>query len=151
MKIETKYAGEMEVNEKNIITFQQGIPSFEDEKEFILLPFSEEPSPFYILQSVQTAGLAFVVMTPFSFFPDYELKLSDSTVEHLEIEQEEEVATFVVLTLKETLEESTANLRGPIIINGSKQKGKQIVLNESDYHTKHPLVTVAVSGQKGDE
>ncbi|UCZ52692.1 flagellar assembly protein FliW [Bacillus shivajii] len=151
MKIETKYAGEVEINEQNILKFEQGIPSFEEEKQFVLLPFNDQPSPFYILQSTNTTGLAFVVMTPFSFFPDYEAKLSDSTIEQLGIEEDKDVAIFVILTLRETLEESTANLRGPIVINSAKQKGKQIVLNDTDYETKHALKVPAASGQKGDE
>lgn len=148
MKIETKYAGEVEINEQSVVTFDHGIPSFENEKEFILLPFSEEPSPFYILQSIHTVGLALVVMTPFSFFSDYSAELSDQTLEGLQIESEEDVALFVVLTLRDTLEESTANLRGPIVINSREQKGKQIVLNNSDYHTKHTLKEMEASGKK---
>lgn len=148
MNIETKYSGETEINEGNIIQFDQGLPSFEEERSFILLPFSEESSPFYILQSTTTPGLALVIMTPFSFFSDYEVKLSDQTLEALEIENEQEVALFVVLTLKDTLDESTANLRGPIVLNTTKKKGKQIVLNESNYHTKHALKPLTASAKK---
>ncbi|ADU31863.1 flagellar assembly protein FliW [Evansella cellulosilytica] len=149
MKLETKYSGEIEINEENIITFEHGVPSFEDEKKFVLLPFSNEPSPFYILQSVNTPGLAFVVMTPFQFFPNYEAKLSDSVIEQLEINDQEDVALFVILTVRETWAESTANLQGPIVINGKKQKGKQIALNDSEYKTKHPLGDVlTATGEK---
>ncbi|MDG5786672.1 flagellar assembly protein FliW [Evansella sp. AB-P1] len=147
MKIQTKFSGEVEINTQNIIQFEQGIPCFEDEKQFVLLPFSDSQSPFYILQSVTTEGLAFVVMTPFQFFPDYEAKLPDSVVEKLAIESEEDVALFVVLTLRESLQESTANLRGPIVVNSKKQLGKQIVLNESNYHTKHPLAKLTAAGK----
>lgn len=151
MKIATKYSGEVEINRKNIIRFPQGIPSFEEEKEFVLLPFSDSPSsPFFILQSVHTEGLAFVVMTPFSFFPDYEVKIPDSVVEQLEIEKEEDVTLLTIITLRDTLENSTVNLRGPIVINGAKQLGKQIVLNESNYKTRHPfVVSTASAGQEG--
>ena len=148
MKIETKYAGKVEINPQNIIRFDNGIPSFEEEKEFILLPFSDNPTPFYILQSTNTEGLAFVVMTPFNFFPDYEAKLTDSVQEQLEIKDTTDVAIFVMLTLRDTLEDSTANLGGPIVINSKKQKGKQIVITDKDYHTKHPLAVPAATGQK---
>ncbi|WP_280769572.1 flagellar assembly protein FliW [Salipaludibacillus daqingensis] len=148
MNIETKYSGKIDINENNIIEFEQGLPSFEEERSFILLPFNEEPSPFYILQSTNTAGLALVLMTPFTFFPDYEAKLSDQTLEALEIENEQDVALFVVLTLRDTLEESTANLRGPIVLNTTRKRGKQIVLNESSYHTKHELKPLTASAKK---
>ncbi|WP_078594285.1 flagellar assembly protein FliW [Evansella clarkii] len=147
MQIETKYTGKTTIDRENIIAFEHGVPSFEEEKEFILLPFSDSPSPFYILQSVNTAGLAFVVMTPFQFFPQYEAKLTDSVIEQLEIEDKNDVAVFVILTLRDTLEKSTANLSGPIVINSRKQKGKQIVLSDTSYNTKHPLVQPAEAGR----
>ncbi|SDZ33437.1 flagellar assembly factor FliW [Evansella caseinilytica] len=151
MMIETKYSGTIDINRDNIIVFEQGIPSFEEEKEFILLPFSKSPSPLYILQSVNTTKLAFVVMTPFTFFPDYEAKLPDSVLEKLEIEKKEDVALFVILTIKETLEKSTANLRGPIVVNSKKQLGKQIILDNSAYHTKHQLPLAAAAPEKEGE
>jgi flagellar assembly factor FliW len=148
LNIETKYSGETDINEHNIIQFEQGLPSFEEKRSFILLPFSEDPSPLYILQSTTTPGLALVIMTPFSFFPDYEAKLSDQTLEALEIQDENDVALFVVLTLRDTLDESTANLRGPIVLNTTQKTGKQIVLNDSSYHTKHRLKTPIASAKK---
>lgn len=147
MKIQTKYSGELEINEANITTFQQGIPSFDEEKSFILLPFSETPSDFYILQSITTPGLAFVVMNPFGFFPDYTAKLSDQTTELLEIEEETDVSLFVMLTLKDTWEASSANLRGPIVINHVKKLGRQIVLNDSEYSTRHALPVPVKEGK----
>lgn len=144
MKINTAYLGEVEINEEKIITFEQGIPSFADEKKFILLPFSEG-TPFFILQSVNTRELGFVVVSPFQFFQDYQVKLSDATLDALNIETEEEVAVFVILTVKEPFTNTTANLQGPIIINSKRQLGKQVVLSESNYKTKHLLIPEAVS------
>ena len=37
MKISTKFHGEIEINDQDIITFQSGIPGFLDEKKFTLL------------------------------------------------------------------------------------------------------------------
>lgn len=139
MKMHTKYSGELEINEAEIIRFSQGIPSFDEEQSFVLLPFSDNPGAFYILQSSQTPGLAFIVMDPFQFFPDYTAKLSDQTMETLDIEAESDVTLLVMLTLKDTWETSSANLRGPVVINHKKQLGKQIILNDSDYHTRHAL------------
>ncbi|GAE33032.1 flagellar assembly protein FliW [Halalkalibacter akibai] len=138
MNIETKYQGQMDIHEDKIITFQKGIPAFEEEKQFALLPFAEG-TPFYVLQSVKTKDVAFIIMNPFDAVPSYQYKLSDATLEELEIKKEEDVATFVVLTVKEPFAETTANLQGPIIININKQKGKQLLLSDSDYKTKHTI------------
>ncbi|WNF36581.1 flagellar assembly protein FliW [Bacillaceae bacterium IKA-2] len=144
MKIETKYLGEVEINDEKIIEFESGIPSFLDEKKFILLPF-DETTPFYILQSVTTSQLGFVVVSPFQFFPDYQAKLSDATVAALQIEKEEDVALFLMLTVQEPFTLTTANLQGPVAVNSNKQKGKQIALNDPNYGTKHLLMPQTVT------
>ncbi|MFC0559287.1 flagellar assembly protein FliW [Halalkalibacter alkalisediminis] len=138
MNIETKYQGTVEINDENIITFSKGIPAFEEEKQFVLLPL-EEGTPFFVLQSTATTDVAFIVLNPFEVVSNYQIKLPDATLEMLEIEKEEDVATFVVLTVKEPFAETTANLQGPIIINVNKQKGKQLLLSDTDYQTKHPI------------
>lgn len=147
MKIQTRYLGEVEINIDKIIHFEQGIPSFLEEKKFILLPF-DETTPFFILQSITTPELGFVVVSPFQFFPDYQVKLSDSTIEALEIEKEDDVAVFSILTVQEPFTETTVNLQGPVVINSVKQKGKQIALNDPNYGTKHLLMPQAV-GKEG--
>ncbi|WP_458411855.1 flagellar assembly protein FliW [Schinkia sp. CFF1] len=139
MKIHTKYHGEIEIEEKAIIQFADGIPSFENEKEFVILPLGED-SPFLILQSIKNANLGFVIISPFDYFNDYVVDLSDSVIEKLQIEDEEQAAVFAILTVQEPFENTTANLRGPIIVNMNKQLGKQIILNDDKYTTKHRII-----------
>lgn len=149
MKILTKYHGEVEIEETNIIHFEQGIPSFIDEKQFYILPFSED-TPFLIMQSIQTPSLAFVIVSPFDFFIDYTAKLTDQTIEQLKIEKEEDVALYTILTIQEPFERTTANLQGPIVINTKEKLAKQIVLSDLNYCTKHYLLNQKTSvGQEG--
>lgn len=147
MKIQTKYHGELEIEESNIIHFQQGIPSFLDEQEFHILPFAED-GPFFIMQSAQTPGLAFVIVSPFDFFSDYSVKLPKQIVETLKIENQEDVALFVILTIQEPFQDTTANLQGPIVINNAKKLGKQVILSDSPYKTKHLLANQLSSAVK---
>jgi flagellar assembly factor FliW len=39
VKMETKYIGTMEVEKERLIHFEKGIPAFESEQTFVLLPF----------------------------------------------------------------------------------------------------------------
>ncbi|WP_026691426.1 flagellar assembly protein FliW [Alteribacter aurantiacus] len=145
MQLKTKYSGDVEVDDRQLIEFPQGIPSFENERIFAILPFGTEPNPFYILQSVMTPELAFVMADPFPFFPDYQVTLSDSTIEQLEVKKETDVTIYTVLTVKDPFNESTANLRGPIVIHEGKQTGKQILLQDEKYHTRHRFVIITSS------
>ncbi|MEC1154191.1 flagellar assembly protein FliW [Cytobacillus horneckiae] len=138
MKIETKYQGTIEVNKEDVILFATGLPGFADDSQFVLLPFLDD-LPYFILQSIQSRDLAFVVVDPYPFFQDYQYKLNDAAVQSLKIEHPEDVATFVILTLKEPFANTTANLQGPIVINVKEKLGKQLILNDSSYKTKHPL------------
>lgn len=138
MVIQTKYHGELSIEANEKITFENGIPGFLDEKTFVLLPLDEETS-FFILQSVQTPRIAFVVTSPFFFFKDYEFDLDESTKERLNIQSEQDVEVLVILTVKELFNNSTANLKAPIILNRKTKLGKQLILNQTDYTTKHRL------------
>ncbi|MBU8905989.1 flagellar assembly protein FliW [Desertibacillus haloalkaliphilus] len=149
MKVQSKYLGEVEVSDDRIIHFESGLPAFEDKKQFVILPFGDE-APFFILQSIDEVEIAFVIVNPFDFFNEYQVKLPDSTIEMLEIEKEEDVAIFAMLTVQEPFANTTANLQAPVVINAKKQKGKQVVLSDSGYKTKHQLMPVtASSSQEG--
>ncbi|MBE4907052.1 flagellar assembly protein FliW [Bacillus luteolus] len=139
MKIQSKYHGEIEINESEIIQFEGGIPGFLEEKRFVIVPLAEEDSPLHILQSVETSQLAFVTTNPFTFFKDYDFEIPDAVVNNLNIRSEQDVAVLVILTVKESFEESTANLQAPIIINMKDQLGKQVVLNDPSFKTRHLL------------
>jgi len=137
MKITTAYLGEVEINPSQIIKFEHGLPGFEDEKEFIQLPLSEE-SAYQVLQSVKTVGLAFIITSPYTIIAEYNFELEDSVIQALNIKVVDEVAVFVIVSLKDTLENSTVNLKAPIVLNIENQKAKQIILEE-DYAIRHQL------------
>ncbi|WP_261131802.1 flagellar assembly protein FliW [Bacillus sp. Marseille-Q3570] len=151
MKIETKYFGDMEVEEKEILEFVQGLPGFKEEKQFIILPFADEETPLSILQSVKTPTLAFVITNPFLFFQDYEFSIPEAVTDQLKIKDEKQVAVFVILTIQDPFEKTTANLKAPIVLNIENGSGKQIVLNEDQYRTKHSLFPQPLTTVKGEK
>ncbi|RSK28621.1 flagellar assembly protein FliW [Bacillus sp. HMF5848] len=136
MKLETKYHGEIVVKEKEILQFESGIPGFSDEKKFIILPFTDD-NTFQILQSVNTPALAFVITSPFLFFKEYDISIENNVVGQLEIVDAKDVVLYVILTVSEKFEDTTANLQGPIVINAKNNKAKQVILTGSNYRTKH--------------
>ena len=144
MKITTAYMGEVEINPTQIIKFEYGLPGFEDEKEFIQLPLSEA-SAYQILQSVKTEGLAFIITSPYAIIADYSFELDESVILTLDIKSDNEVAVFVIVSLKDALENSTVNLKAPIVLNIENKKAKQIIL-EDDYAIRHQLATEKKEG-----
>lgn len=146
MNIQTKFHGKQEINKDNIIYFPSGIPGFLDEKEFYMFPF--EGTDLFVLQSVKTLETAFIVTDPFALFPQYEFDLPDEAIEKLEIHTEKDVATFTILTVREPFKETTANLQAPLVINHTKKLGKQVILNQTLYQTKHKIMTPLEQGER---
>lgn len=139
MIIQTKYLGETKVTKDKIITFQSGLPGFEDEHKFVLLDIAEDVL-FQVLQSVNSPELAFFVINPYLLFDDYSIQLNDHAVETLRIENKKDVVVLTVMTLKEPFSKSTVNLKAPLIINLANKYGKQYILNDDQYsmRTKVP-------------
>ncbi|UOQ48305.1 flagellar assembly protein FliW [Gracilibacillus caseinilyticus] len=138
MKIATKYFGETEINDNEIIHFPNGLPGFVDEKEFVLLSF-EENGLFQVLQSSKGENPAFVVVNPFLFIKDYEFKLDDTVLEQLEIKDQNDVFVITIVTVKDSLSSSTANLHAPVVINQREKLGKQYITKQSKYSTREQI------------
>lgn len=147
MKIHTKFLGEVEIEETSIIQFEEGIPGFLDEKQFVLVPLNEN-SPFLTLQSIKTVEVGFMVATPYAFKRDYTFDLPQSDVDQLKIEKPEDVLVYGILTLKDTLLSSTINLLAPVVINAKMNLAKQIVLPGLDEQAlRYPLKIVEGSAK----
>ena len=139
MLVETKFLGEVEVQESDIITFEQGLLGFVDLKRFTLLPI-EKDLPFLLLQSLEDVDVSFVLAYPYAFKPDYSFEISEEDQEFLQIESEAEVLTYAIVTMNATWAESTLNLLAPIVLNIHKKVAKQIVLQSSEqYSLRHPI------------
>ena len=138
-KIYTSRFGEIEVDETKIVHFKDGIPAFEDEHEFVILPYEEE-SPYYFMQSLKSPDLAFLLTIPFLFFKDYSFELDDATIEELGIENQDDVFYYSMITIPNgSIRYMTANLVAPIVLNSENMRAKQVVLANSNYTTKHRL------------
>ncbi len=138
-QIKTTRFGDIEIDESKILTFKDGIPAFESEHDFVLIPCDEQ-SPFLFMQSTMTPDLAFLLTSPFVFFPDYELEIDDNTLLELAIKGEDDVLVLSLLTIPQgDFAKMTANLLAPIIINQENHRAKQMVMENSGYTTAHLL------------
>ncbi|KIL49916.1 flagellar assembly protein FliW [Jeotgalibacillus soli] len=136
--MQTKYHGEIELDKISIITFDEGIPGFPNHKSFVLLPI-EQDIAFSVLQSTDEPGIAFIIVNPFDFKPDYEVDIPDHVVAALEIERPDQVEIFTILTVHSPFENTTANLQAPVVVNIIKRKAKQLIINDSSYTPKHSI------------
>ena len=137
LKIKTANFGEIEIENDKIIYFQEGIPAFEGEKEFVIILNEDKENPFHWLQSVKNPNLSFIILNPFEIFSDYDILLPETAINKLKIENEADVTIYTIVVIPEDIRKITTNLLGPIVINTKERLGKQVILDDERYTTKH--------------
>lgn len=138
IKIKTRLLGELEINEESLINFPEGILGFPESREFALIDVPGNAF-FYLLQDVHEEFVSFILTDPFKFYHDYEIDIADEDLKKIQIEKKEHVGAMGMITLAKPFKNSTVNLLAPIILNLEKRLGRQYVLNDMNYQTKHPL------------
>ncbi|HPC38209.1 MAG TPA: flagellar assembly protein FliW [Exilispira sp.] len=129
--------GSFNVDETQKLIFDEGIFGFEHIKEYYLI--DANLAPFMLLQSIEDEAIGFIVCDPFLFFPDYEFDLSEDAKNLLGLDKSTDLLILVIVTLSERIEDVSANLIGPIIINIKTHKAMQYIVNDPKYTTKHYL------------
>jgi len=138
MKIKTRFMGEVEVDEREIIHFPEGVPGFEGSRKYALLDIPGNDA-FKIMQNAEEEYVSFVVADPWAFFESYDFDIPDEELLKIKITKKEQIAVLNIVTLSDDFEKSTVNLLAPVVINSEDRVGKQYVLNSGKYMTKHPL------------
>ncbi|MFH1747502.1 MAG: flagellar assembly protein FliW [Planctomycetota bacterium] len=142
MLIETQRFGPLEVNEERIIDFYDGLLGFHEQRRYALIQTSPDPV-FFWLQSVDDPQLAFVVCDPLAFIPDYQVPIRAGDVASLRLSDLTDCQVLVIVN--KVADKLTANLLGPLVIGARSLLGKQLVLADKRYSTRHPLITTDVT------
>lgn len=137
MIIETSRFGPMDVDEQRLITFEQGILGFPDHHDYALIQ-AGEGSGFFWLQAVDRPDLAFVVCDPRLFVADYSVPIRQEDLADLAVAGPEEAQVFVIVNKLDDL--LTGNLQGPLVIGVKRRLGRQLVLSDKRYTTRHTLM-----------
>lgn len=138
MELISPVHGKMIYEENEIIHFEKGLPGFNDLKRYIIKQVEEE-SPFSILQSIEDKDIGFIIISPFFIKDNYEIKLSNEIIKNLKLENPDEVLLYSIVTLNSKIEEITANLKAPLVINIKNKKGEQYILDKEMYGIKEKV------------
>jgi len=139
MRINTQRFGEIEIDPGTVIEMAVGPFGFETLREFCLIEHAPD-CDFRWLQSLSDPGLAFVVVDPMQFFPDYEVEINDDDARDLDLESPSDAAVLSIVTIPGEIGETSVNLLGPIIINAASRKAKQVILQNDAYMMRHRLL-----------
>ena len=137
MKVQTTRFGWIDVDEGRLIEFPEGVLGFPDESHYALIQINDEGN-FFWLQSISRPEVAFVVCDPRLFVPDYEVPAKPEEFSQIGLEDVAQAQVFIVIN--KVARALTGNLQGPLVINAANRRGRQLVLSEKKYSTRHPLM-----------
>ncbi|MBZ4663104.1 MAG: flagellar assembly protein FliW [Caloramator sp.] len=135
MQISTKFFGDLNINNNDIIHFEDGIPGLEEYKNYVILNI--EDSNIKCLQNIDEKEICLLLINPWDYFKDYEIELSNEEINLLGINSYEDVLVFNVMTIRD--DKITVNLLAPIVINVNNNKAKQVILNEKKYSIRQEI------------
>jgi len=113
--------GTIEIPSSDIFTFPRGLPGFDGLDRFALLPIRDGLG---WLQSAEVDSLAFLLAEPRKIVPGA---------------WEGTQGAWAIITLGDTPEHCTANLRAPLILNPVNRLGVQWIASDSTLSTVEPV------------
>lgn len=138
MLVNTKAYGKIDVDERQRLYFPYGILGFEKLTDYVLLDARQQP--FYWLQSLESQEIAFIMITPSVFRPDYTPDVSKEELAEIELENNDDMLLFAIVTIPQKQSEMTANLQGPIMINKKTKTGRQSITTNPKWKVKHYIL-----------
>lgn len=113
-QIESTRFGTVEVSPDSVLEFPTGLIGLGGTRFVLVSP--EADSAFVWLHSLDDPSLALPVTRPWSFFPEYEVVLSDDETARLGFPADVDPDVWVTVRATEQLEGFSANLKAPILV-----------------------------------
>ena len=139
MEINAKYFGQVSYEENEAIHILNGLIGFEAYTEYLPIPFHEENDSLISLQCLQDEALSFILMNPFGLLADYSPSLSREDLKALETESAEDLSYYVICVMRDSVAESTVNLKAPLVVNARSRQARQVILDQAEYTFRHVL------------
>ena len=128
-KLECQF-GPIEFDDEETVDFSGGLFGFTQYHRFLLWDHAHY-FPFRWLISVENPNLIFPVIDPRLALPDYDPRINSDN---------EWDTILAIVTIGESKETVTMNLRAPLLLDDTRRSGKQIILTDTDYSLRYNIV-----------
>ncbi len=144
MKANTKYFGEVEIEDDKILEFPNGIIGFESLRKFAIIYDVEKGENVNVsfLQSMEEPLLVIPVMNPLVVKEDYNPTVDDELLKPIGDPSDEDMMVVVSMTVPADIKKMTVNLKAPFIINTKDRKGAQIIVDNPEYEIRFPIYDI---------
>src|SRR6185369_6101945 len=123
------------------VTFPEGLVGCPTWKRFVLIVEDAEQLPVAMLQSLDDPDVTMLVADPTMVEPTYTVRLTAEDRAALALGKDGQPVLYCTLSVSAD-GWITANLLAPLAINPITRAGRQLVLNETAYTTKHTIAQV---------
>jgi flagellar assembly factor FliW len=155
MLVNSKFFGEVEIEDDKVITLPNGLLGFEDYTKYVILYDSDKSSGDAIswLQSAEEQALALPVVNPLYVKSEYNPLVNDELLEPLGEPGEDGYFILVTMRIPSDPKEVSCNLKAPIVINPVTMIGCQIIAENDDYPIQYNIYDMvqAMKEKAGDQ
>jgi len=132
--------------EDHAIVFPDGLVGCQDWKRFVLMVDDDTDGavPVAVLQSLDDTNISLFVIDPKLLDSAYQAHLTSADRSELGLQDDQEPILYCTLTVGQDAW-LTANLLGPLVVNPATRRGKQVVLTDSGYSTRQPVVQMSAT------
>jgi flagellar assembly factor FliW len=150
MQVDTTRFGTIEIDDHEVVVFDDGLPGFRGRRSMVLLGGGDMPGgeaaeghhSIFWLQDVNDPDLAFMTIVPWAAYPDYDIEIDPSDVDGASVD-ELCVLSIVTVRREDGGVQLTSNLLAPVVINAATRRGRQVILQNQDWPLRAPLAASA--------
>jgi len=133
--IQSAVYGEIQVSQNQIYELTKGIIGLPGISNYVLLPF--EGSEFFILHAM-TDEISFFLVPAMKVEKTMSFQIDEETISILGAEKEDDIVPFLIINLIDN--QPFVNMKAPLLIVPSTQKGCQYIINDTSYSVREPLI-----------
>jgi len=122
-----------------VIHFDEGLIGFSEFKDFVLME-NDSLLPFRLLQSLEAPEVGFLVLEAGSLVSNYYEEVPEREWDSLGVKGKTKPLAFVIVVVGSSPETSTGNFQAPLLVNYDAIVGKQIILTDSGFSVRQPLI-----------
>lgn len=122
--------GRIEYDNDEVLSLHEGLYGYEEYKRYLVW-INDQYLPFQWLVCVDNPQLMFPVIDPKIICPEYDPKVNN---------EEPWDSILNIVSIGNSMESVTVNLRAPILISNKQHLGKQVVLSETNYPLRHKII-----------
>jgi flagellar assembly factor FliW len=136
VEVHSSRFGTFAVPADRVLWLAEGLIGFPDYHRFVIVEHTR-PGPLRWLLCLDEPELAFAVVEPAEFFPEYRVDARAC----LGLSAAEDVALFAIVTVPRACPAGmSANLMAPVVVNVRTREARQVILDDGSYTTRHPLL-----------